>query len=121
MGMPADSIYRAAFLAANAYREEIAGRLGTQAAAEAAREWNQQRFWVWLAERVLEHAVGEKQWLEFGPRNFSRVGARRPELQALVEEMRAARKRLGGEPLLPFVEKEKLTSRLAALANTLLE
>ena len=119
--MPADSIYRAAFVAANAFRDDVASRLGASAAAEAAREWNQQRFWIWLADRVLEHAVGEKQWLEFGARNFSRVGARRGELQQCVEELVTTRRQLAGDTLIPFAEKEKLTQRLAELANSLLE
>ncbi len=119
--MPADSIYRAAFIAANAYQSDVASRLGPSAATEAAREWNQQRFWIWLADRVLEHAVGEKQWLEFGPKNFSRVGARRGDLQTCVEELLNTRKKLAGDVLLPFAEKEKLTQRVAELANSLLE
>jgi hypothetical protein len=119
--MPAESIYRAAFLAANAYRDDVARRLGESAAAEAAREWNQQRFWIWLADRVLEHAVGEKQWLEFGARNFSRVGARKGELESCVEELLSTRKKLAGDALIPFAEKEQLTQRVAELANSLLE
>ncbi len=119
--MPADSIYRAAFVAANAYQRDVASRLGPSAATEAAREWNQQRFWIWLADRVLEHAVGEKQWLEFGARNFSRVGARREDLQSCVQELLSTRKQLSGDTLIPFAEKEKLTQRVAELANSLLE
>lgn len=119
--MPVDSIYRAAFVAANSYRQDVADRLGPSAASEAAREWNQQRFWIWLADRVLEHAVGEKQWLEFGPRSFSRVGTRHGELQQCVDELVNTRKRLAGDTLLPFAEKEKLTQRVAELANSLLE
>ena len=119
--MPADSIYRAAFAAASAYRDEVASRLGVQQAAEAMREWNQQRFWVWLGDRVLEHAIGEKNWLECGARNFSRVDGRRNELQRLVEDLRNARRRLTAEPFLPFAEKERLTQRVAELANELLE
>ncbi|MCC6151681.1 MAG: hypothetical protein IT461_15625 [Planctomycetes bacterium] len=119
--MPVDSIYRAAFVAANSYRQDVADRLGASAAAEAAREWNQQRFWIWLADRVLEHAVGEKQWLEFGPRCFSRVGTRHGELQQCVDELVSTRKKLVGDTLLPFAEKEKLSQRVAELANSLLE
>lgn len=119
--MSAESIYRAAYIAANAYREDVARRLGDSAAAEAAREWNQQKFWLWLADRVLEHAVGERQWLEFGARNFSRVGARRGELLQCVDELVDTRKKLSGDTLLPFAEKEKLTQRVAELANSLLE
>ncbi len=119
--MDKESIYRAAFAASRHYREEISARLGHAHAEAAQSEWNQQRFWLWALERVIEHALAECFWLESGALNYSRAAARRDKFPAIVEELRAARSRLAAGGLPSFAEKERLLSRAADLANTLLD
>ncbi|MCC6573056.1 MAG: hypothetical protein IT462_04620 [Planctomycetes bacterium] len=118
--MDKQSLYRAAFAASRAYRDEISARLGPNHGESAQNEWNQQRFWLWALDRVIEHAQGEQYWLECGGQNYSRAG-RRADLQAAIEELRAARNKLAAGGLPSFAEKERLLTRAAQLANTLLD
>lgn len=118
--MEPESLYRAALHAANAHRDDVVSRLGPSHAAAALAEWNQGRFWLWALDRVIEHIQGERFWHECGKRNFARAG-QRPRLQDAVHEIAALRRRLEGEGLLPFREKEAGMERLGQLANLLLE
>ncbi len=118
--MQPQSLYRAAFLAADQHSREVVSRLGASHGGAAGAEWNQRRFWFWALDRALEHVMGEHFWLECGKRNFARAG-QRPKLQEAIAELRQLRAKLGGENLMVFREKEELVARIAELANQLLE
>ena len=96
-------------------------RLGQDHGAEAIAEWNRQRFWLWAVDRVVEHALGEHCWLECGLRNFSRAAQQRQELGGAIEELQRLQRKLAGESLPGFQEKERLSRRIAELANRLLD
>lgn len=116
-----ESLYRAASAAAEEYRNEMILRLGRDHGAEAIAEWNRQRFWLWAVDRVVEHALGEHCWLECGLRNFSRAAQKRQELGGAIEELQRLQRKLAGESLPGFQEKERLSRRIAELANRLLD
>lgn len=116
----ADSLYRAAHLAADAHRREVVSRLGEAHGEAAIAEWNQRRFWFFALDRAIEHVQGEAFWPEFGRRNFARAG-QRPELTDAIEELARLRTRLGNESLMAFRDKETTVARIAELANELLE
>ncbi len=118
--MEQESLYRAAALAAQTYRREIVQRLGTAHEAAAHAEWNRDRFWLWAIERAIEHVEGRVLWIELGRRNFSRAG-QRPELERAIRGVRELQKQLSGDSLPSFRAKEGLVSKLAGLANQLLE
>lgn len=115
------SLYRAAFKACRDYREQVASRLGRAHGEAAGLEWNQQQFWLWALDRVIEHALGEHFWIECGGQNFSRAGGRRADLQVVIAGLRQARDKLAAGGLPSFAEREKLLAHAARLANTLLE
>lgn len=114
------SLYREAFLAAQAHRAEVVSRLGEAHAQAAVAEWNQRRFWFFAVDRAIEHVAGEKFWLECGRRNFARAG-QRPRIQAAIAELKQLRGRLANESLMAFRDKEELVDRIAEFANQLLE
>lgn len=118
--MQQDSLYRAAWRSADEHRREVVSRLGEAHGEAACAEWNQRRFWFFALDRVVEHVLGEKFWVECGRRNFARAG-QRPRLQESIEELKQLRARLANQSLLPFREKEAVVARIAELANALLE
>jgi hypothetical protein len=120
VGMAADSIYRAASLAAHAYRDDVVRRLGQGHSAAAVAEWNQQRFWLWVVDRVIEHVEGTRSWVECGRRNFSRV-SQRQELGNAIRKIRKLQTRLQVDGLPSFKQKEEILVELARCANLLLE
>lgn len=118
--MQQESLYRAAWKAADDHRREVVSRLGDTHGDAACAEWNQRRFWFWAVERAVEHVVGERFWVECGKRNFARAG-QRPKMQESITELKQLRGKLGGDALLAFREKEELIARIAEIANQLLE
>ena len=121
--MKIENLMSEARRAADFYAAKVANRLGEGARDEAVGEWNQRWFWLWAAERVAEHAAGEKKWPECGARNFARaIDPQRAQHEgAALNGLRAALARLDGGSLPDFAEREKLVSQIAAFANTLLE
>ena len=118
--MAVQSLYREAYLAAQAHRREVVSRLGDEHGDAAGAEWNQRRFWFFALDRAIEHVQGEQFWLEYGRRNFARAG-QRPELDAAISELKQLRARLAGESMMAFRDKETLIQRIAQIANQLLE
>ncbi|MCA8918533.1 MAG: hypothetical protein KDB32_05605 [Planctomycetes bacterium] len=118
--MKPDSIYRAAHSAAEAYRKDVIERLGQGHSEAATAEWNQQRFWLWVLDRAIEHIEGRRFWHECGRRNFSRVN-QRPELANAIRKLRKLQTRLQVDGLPTFRQKEAILEELARLANLLLE
>ncbi|MHC4841597.1 MAG: hypothetical protein ACYTDT_11710 [Planctomycetota bacterium] len=118
--MEAESLYREAIQVSQAYQTDVATRLGDDHSESALAEWNQQRFWLWALDRVVEHVQGKKNWLECGQPNFSRIG-QNPELADVAVEIRSLKSRLVDEALPSFREKEEILSQLSELANRLLD
>ncbi|MCA8911084.1 MAG: hypothetical protein KDB82_05240 [Planctomycetes bacterium] len=118
--MQPDSIYRAAHAAAGKYQQDVVQRLGQGHSAAAMAEWNQQRFWMWVLDRAIEHVEGKVFWHECGRRNFSRVN-QRPELANAIRKLRKLQTRLQVDGLPTFRQKEDILNELARLANLLLE
>jgi hypothetical protein len=114
------SLYRAAFEAAEAYRHDVVKRMGQGHSSAATAEWNQQRFWLWVVDRAVEHVEGRVFWHECGRRNFSRV-SQRPELENAIRKMRKLQNRLQVDGLPTFRQKEEILAELARCANLLLE
>lgn len=117
--MENNSLYSAARLASLDYQQSLASRIGTDHDDSAIAEWNQQRFWLWAIDRVIEHVEGRKRWNECGSANFSSVG-QNPELTQIAANIRVLKNRLVEEALPSFREKEKILEQLASLANQLL-
>jgi predicted metalloprotease len=118
--MESRSLYRAAHDAAEAYRRDVVKRLGQGHNSAAVAEWNQQRFWLWVVDRAIEHVEGTVFWHECGRRNFSRV-SQRPELATAIRKLRKLQSRLHVEGLPTFKQKEEILKELARCANLLLE
>lgn len=118
--MKPQSINNAAARAAMASRDEVVRRLGPTHGSAAMADWNRQKFWIWVIDRVIEHVEGRVMWAECGRRNFSRL-SQRPALQAPLDELRALMQQLEGDALPAFKQREHLTQRVADLANKLLE
>jgi hypothetical protein len=114
------SLYRAAFDAAEAYRQDVVRRLGQGHSEASTAEWNQQRFWLWVVDRAIEHVEGKVFWHECGRRNFSRV-SQRPELDTAIRKLRKLQNRLQVDGLPTFRQKEEILTELARCANLLLE
>lgn len=114
------SLYRAAFEAAEAYRHDVVKRMGQGHSSAATAEWNQQRFWLWVVDRAVEHVEGKVFWHECGRRNFSRV-SQRPELDTAIRKLRKLQNRLQVDGLPTFRQKEEILAELARCANLLLE
>ena len=114
------SLYRAAHESAEAYRRDVVERLGQGHSAAAIAEWNQQRFWLWVVDRAIEHVEGKVFWLECGRRNYSRV-SQRPELETAIRKLRKLQSRLLVDGLPTFKQKEEILRELARCANLLLE
>ncbi|MCG3182680.1 MAG: hypothetical protein ICCCNLDF_00744 [Planctomycetes bacterium] len=118
--MQTRSLYRAAFDAAEAYRQDVVKRMGQGHSSAAIAEWNQQRFWLWVVDRAIEHVEGKVFWPECGRRNFSRV-SQRPELDTAIRKLRKLQNRLQLDGLPTFKQKEEILAELARCANLLLE
>ncbi|MCF6228949.1 MAG: hypothetical protein L3J82_09900 [Planctomycetes bacterium] len=118
--MDAHSLYRAACESSREYRLAVTARLGDGYTEAALAEWNQQRFWLWALDRVMEHVEGKRNWIECGQVNFSRVG-QSPELTSVTAKIRVLKSRLIDEALPSFREKEEIIEQLSDLANQLLD
>lgn len=118
--MEPESLYRAAASAANDYKDDTTSRLGESHSEASIAEWNRERFWLWAAERLAEHVTGTHHWAEFGARNFSRANQSASNIQPLLDEMQALRNTLGGDGLIRFEDKERISARIAEIANSIL-
>ncbi len=122
--MVEQSLYQAARLEAERYRDQLTQRMGDAFGAEAISEWNRTHWWAWACERVLEHVRGEVFWPEFDASRFAtfRLGHGHPkggDIQAIAHQIQHLRDRMD-EPNLGFRERRHLEERLGDLVNRLL-
>lgn len=118
--MKRQSINHAAVSAAAEYCEQVVKRLGASHEAAAHAEWNRDRFWLWVMDRVVEHVEGEQFWLECGRRNFARA-QQKPAVRAAATKVRTLQRQIEVDSLPSFQAREKLLQDLGEAANQLLE
>lgn len=115
------SLYREAFYAAETYRQEMSSRLSDDLVPEAVSQWNQEHWWTWTCQRIIEHLLGDAFWLEVDGERFASVGDENPELYSVISELREIDAQLSADDLLPYADRIALIDRWSACANRLLD
>ncbi|MCA8940868.1 MAG: hypothetical protein KDB07_13700 [Planctomycetes bacterium] len=118
--MESRSLYSAAYHEAERFRDEVVDRLGNALSDDAIREWNRERWWRWVSDRVIQHVRGNVMWQELSSESFASVGADSHQQNEIIGKIEAIKSKIGEGGLLSFEEVERLGEEWADLINRLL-